>query len=123
MIDIKTILFIEDDVEMQKIYAEAFSNNGFEVVSASTADEGVAQAREKNPSLIILDIMLPGGKNGFDALEQLVADSELAKIPVLVLTNLDSEKDVAMKIGAKDYLVKANSSIEQVVEKVKGLVK
>lgn len=123
MIEIKTILFIEDDVEMQKIYAEAFSNNGFDVVSASTADEGVAQAREKHPSLIILDIMLPGRKNGFDALEQLVADSELAKIPVLVLTNLDSEKDVALKIGAKDYLVKANSSIEQVVEKVKPLAK
>lgn len=102
---------------------EAFSTNGYGVISAATANDGIVLAKEKKPSLIILDIMLPGGKNGFDALESLVGDSDTAKIPVLVLTNLDSEKDVALQIGAKDYLVKANSSIEQVVEKVKQLVK
>ena len=115
----KTILFIEDDIEMQKIYKEAFEANEFKVISAYTTDEGIEYAKIKKPNLIILDIMLPGGKNGFDALEVIMANQETSSIPVIVLTNLDSEKKVALDIGAKDYLVKANTNIDEVVEKVK----
>lgn len=118
----KKILFIEDDTEMQKIYMQAFSAEGFEAIPAYTVDSGLQLANEKKPDLIILDIMLPGGKNGFDALESLVKDEALKKIPVLVLTNLDSEKKTALEIGAKDYLVKANTSIDQVVAKAKALL-
>lgn len=118
----KKILFIEDDTEMQKIYAEAFSNESIETIPAYTVDSGLQLANTHKPDLIILDIMLPGGKNGFDALEILVKDEDLKKIPVLILSNLDSEKKVALEIGAKDYLVKANTSIDQVVAKVKELL-
>lgn len=117
----KKILFIEDDTEMQKIYKEAFATEEFETIPAYTADTGLDLARTQKPNLIILDIMLPGGKNGFDVLEALKKDEELKKIPVLVLTNLDSEKQVALKIGAHEYLVKANTSIAEVVTKVKTL--
>ena len=119
----KRILFIEDDVEMQKIYKETFSAHEYDVVPAYTADEGLDFAKTKKPNLIILDIMLPGGKNGFDALEVLMADPETSKIPVIVLTNLDSEKKVALQIGAKDYLVKANTNIDEVVARVQKWIK
>ena len=56
--------------------------------------------------------------DGFDVLEQLKRDEVVKNIPVIVLTNLDSERESALKVGAVDYIVKANASIDQVVEKV-----
>ena len=64
--------------------------------------------------------MLPAGMNGFDLLEQLKRDEKLKTVPVIVFTNLDSERNVAESMGAVDYIVKANTSIDDLVKKVKS---
>ncbi len=118
----KKILIIEDDLHLQSIYKESFGPLGVEILVATTGTQGLQIAREHHPDLIILDIMLPSGLNGFDVLEQLKRDEGLKAIPVVVLTNLDSERKTALDIGAVDYLVKANTSIQNVVARVKGLL-
>lgn len=118
----KKILIVEDDLHLQVIYQESLAPLGAEVLLAITGAQGLQMAKEKKPDLIILDIMLPLGMNGFDVLEQLKRDPELKNIPVVVLTNLDSERKTALDIGAVDYLVKANTSIADVVARVKTLL-
>lgn len=83
------------------------------------APTGIALAAD----LVLLDIMLPGGMNGFDVLEDLKRNQLTSSIPVIVLTNLDSERETALKIGAADYAVKANTSIEETVQKIKQQLK
>lgn len=118
----KKILIIEDESQLQSIYRQKLEGEGFGVLSAKDATVGLMMVRTHEPDLIILDIMLPGGMNGFDVLEKLKRDEKFKKIPVLVMTNLDTEEKVARQIGAADYIVKANTSLEEIMEKVKKYI-
>ncbi|MBI2051239.1 response regulator [Candidatus Roizmanbacteria bacterium] len=118
----KKVLIIEDDIVFQKIYQRKLREEGFEVLHAHVGKQGLELAKAQKPNLIMLDIMLPGGMNGFDVLEQLKNDMELKKVPVVVLTNLNNEEKTAKDLGASDYIVKADTSIKEVTEKVKKLV-
>lgn len=111
----KKILFIEDDAAFLKIYQEALNVKGFSVIEAATGKEGLAKVASEKPDLIVVDIMLPGGISGFDVLEQLKANALTKDIPVIVLTNLDSEEKVAKTIGAVDYKVKSNTTLDEIV--------
>ena len=115
----KKILIVEDDLKTQKIYFDKLTLEGFEVICTPSASEGLTFAKEKRPDVILLDVMLQDKMNGFDVLEFMKKDSDLSKIPVLVMTNLGGQENVAKEIGAFDYIVKANSSIEEVVAKIK----
>ncbi len=115
-----TVLVVEDDQNAQKIYIEKLKLEALDVITTGSGKEGLFYAKEKKPDLILLDIMLGGNFNGFDVLESLKKDESLKKIPVLVLTNLDSEEKVAKEIGAIEYLVKANTSIDTLVVKIKS---
>ncbi len=117
-----TILVVEDDQNVQKIYVEKLKLEGLDAITTGSGKEGLFYAKEKKPDLILLDIMLGGNFNGFDVLESLKKDLSLKDIPVLVLTNLDSEEKVAKEIGAVEYLVKANTGIETLVSKIKGYI-
>lgn len=118
------ILIVEDDEATQKIYHEKLKTEGFEVLLASTGNEGLTLAlKEPRPDLIMLDIMLRGEMNGFDVLEQLKKNPETKKIPVLILTNLGTEEGVAKEIGAADYIIKANTTLEEIVTKIKANLK
>ena len=114
----KKILIIEDDISLFKAYQEMFKLEGILVIGATTAQEGLTLVKSEKPDLIILDIMLPGGKNGFDVLEELKRNSATQKIPVVISTNLDSEEKVAKEIGVCDYIVKANTTKDEVMKLV-----
>lgn len=116
------IVLVEDDNLLQKLYKEAFEKDGYTLMFASDGQQGLELIKEQKPDLIILDIMLPGGMNGFDVMENLKRIPNLKSIPILVLTNLDSEKETAEKIGAVDYIVKANSNPDEVVKRVEGML-
>jgi len=116
----KRILFIEDESALQKTLGETLRENGYEVVSALDGESGVKLAKTKKPNLILLDLILPK-LPGFEVLKQLKKEEETKDIPVIVLTNLEEVGDVekAMELGATSYLVKANYSLKEVVDKVK----
>jgi len=116
----KAVLIIEDDQALVAILKEKLDEIDVAVDSADTGQQALNKVKASAPNLILLDIMLPGGMNGFDVLEQLKANSIHKAIPVIVLTNLDTEQKTALDIGAVDYVVKTNISLDEVVLKIKN---
>ena len=90
------------------------------MVSALDGEIGLGLAKVKKPDLILLDLILPK-TSGFEVLRKLKEDDATKDIPVIVLTNLESIEDIekALSLGTTTYLVKANYSLEEVLEKVK----
>ena len=116
------VLIIEDESAYQQILKDAFEKEQFEVILASSAKQGTVEVAKAIPDIVLLDIILPGGTNGFDFLEKLKASEKTKNISVIVITNLASEEKVAKQIGASFYFVKSDTTIEQIVKKVKELL-
>lgn len=119
----KIILFVEDEAALQGVFGDAFTQEGFKIISALDGETGLQLAKTQHPDLILLDLILPK-KDGFAVLEALKSDPETASIPVIVLTNLESSADVerAISMGAMSYLVKANYKLDEVVAKVRDSI-
>lgn len=117
---IKKVLIIEDDEQVARVYTIKLKQEGIETSVAVDGETGLEKIISEKPNLVLLDLMLPK-KDGFWVLEEIVKKPELKKIPVVVLSNLGQEQDKeqALKLGVKDYLVKADISIKEVVEKIK----
>lgn len=116
----KTILFIEDESALQKTFDDILQREGYEVISALDGEIGLRLAKTKNPDLILLDLILPK-LNGFDVLKKLKEDEKTKEIPVIVLTNLEEMSNIekALELGSTTYLIKANYSLKEVIEKIK----
>ena len=119
----KTILFIEDESMLQKTFKDFLSQEKYNIISALDGEIGIQLAKEKKPDLILLDLILPH-IDGFQALKTLKEDEDTKNIPVIVLTNLEGAGDVekALALGATTYLVKANYSLGEVLEKVQKTI-
>lgn len=116
------ILIVEDDNLLAKVYAEVLAKEGYQVSTATTGAMGLELAKKEKPDIVLLDVMIPGGMNGFDVLEQIRRTQDIRNTPVLIISNLDSEKNTAMQIGATDYVFKASTSIDELVDKVKKYI-
>ncbi len=116
----RTILLIEDNKFLLKLYQDKLQREGFNVLASLTAEEGLNKIYSKNPDLIILDIVLPG-KNGFEVLEELKQDPRTQNIPVIILSNLEQESDIkrGLKLGACDYLIKTDFSVNKLAKKIR----
>lgn len=114
------ILIVEDESSLQTSLKEFLSMENFETVSAFNGEEGIELAAKENPDLILLDIILPK-KNGFEVLEEIKKNKETEKIPVILLTNLESTEDVnrAFEMGVTTYLIKSSYTLEDIVKKIK----
>ncbi|MBU0648975.1 response regulator [Patescibacteria group bacterium] len=120
----KYILVVDDDVFLAKIYKTKLSKEGFELSLAHDGEEALVQIKQKRPDLILLDLMMPK-KDGFEVMEELAKDPECKKIPIIILSNLGQESDVerGLALGAKDYFVKANVSLNDIVKKITKHIK
>lgn len=116
----KKILFIEDERALQKTLGDLLRGEGYEVQSAYDGETGLEMVKTEKPDLILLDLILPK-LHGFDVLKRIKEDPEIRDIPLIVLTNLEDMGDVekALELGATTYLVKANYSLDEVLEKVR----
>ncbi len=119
MTDNKKILVAEDDEFLTKIYQVKLEKEGYVVVKAADGEQTVTLAKSENPRLILLDLIMPK-KSGFDALDEIKADPATKDIPIIILSNLGQDEDVKKGLdkGANDYIVKANTTIEEVMEKI-----
>lgn len=102
-----TVLVADDDPLLREILAHKLGASGYAVHVAADGRAALELARSLNPSVIVLDGMMPI-LDGFEALRRLKADTALQSIPVVMLTALKREEDVvgALKLGAADYLQK-----------------
>lgn len=118
----KKILFIEDEVKFQESFKDIFKAENFEIISAYDGETGIDLAKKERPNLILLDLILPK-KNGFEVLKEIKEDEKISNTPVIVLTNLEGARDIEQVIsrGANTYLVKANYTIDDVLNKIKDI--
>ncbi|MCH8986942.1 response regulator [Patescibacteria group bacterium] len=119
----KKILFIEDEASLQKAVGDILTEEKFEVISALDGEVGLRFAKDQKPDLILLDLILPK-MNGIEVLKELKASQETKDIPVIVLTNSEEMEHIqqAIDLGATTYLVKINYKLDEVVEKIKGVL-
>jgi two-component system, OmpR family, response regulator CpxR len=101
----ESILVIDDDQSLCELLAEYLTNEGFTIDLAHDGGEGMEKALSRRYSLLILDVMLPGGQNGFAVLQNIRAKTDT---PVLMLTARGDDVDriIGLEMGADDYLSK-----------------
>lgn len=117
----KKILVIEDDEHVSKVYAMKFAKEGYDTVFVTNGEVAVEKITTEKPNLIILDLMIPR-KDGFAILEEIKKIPDVSSIPVIVLSNLgqQTDKDRAIGLGANEYMVKVNFSMQEVVDRAKS---
>ncbi len=120
----KIVLIAEDDTMISTMYKTKLEASGFEVIQAVNGGDALKIAQAEKPDILLLDIIMPQ-LDGFSVMEELGKNDKTKKIPVIFLTNLGTEEDIdkGKKLGAVDYIVKANLTPTEVVEKVKKYIK
>ncbi len=118
------IVLVEDDSFLANMYETKLTLEGFSVVKAADGEEGISLVKKVKPDIVLLDILLPK-KDGWQVLEELKKDLRTKEIPVLLLTNLGQEEDVkkGLQLGAVDYLIKAHFVPQEVINKVRDILK
>lgn len=119
------ILVIEDDTFISLFLERKLKENGHIVYTAGkTSDADAILEREKDIDMILLDVILPD-ESGFDFLERIKKDSKTKDIPVIILSNLGQEHEIARgkELGALDFLVKGNFSPNEIAAKVDEALK
>jgi len=115
----KKILIIEDEEVMYNLLARKLSSRGYEISIAKDGEEGLAKLREAMPDLVLLDIVMPK-KDGFEVMEEMQKEDNLKAIPVIVISNSGQPLEIERikKLGAKDWLIKTEFDLQEVIEKV-----
>ena len=118
------ILIVEDDSMLIEIYQKKFSDDGYEVVTATTGAEVLKKIKNENPELVLLDLVLPE-EDGFHVLEKIKKDSHTKNIKVIIFSNLSQQEDQsrAAKLGAEGFLTKSDYTPTEMVEEVQKVLK
>jgi DNA-binding response OmpR family regulator len=103
----KRILIVEDDPSVLRATSFILEKEGYEVLTAVDGLGGLKKAKEENPDLLILDVMLPG-IDGFEICHSLRAEAQTAHLPILMFSakGQETDKTTGLKVGADEYLVK-----------------
>ena len=118
----KKVLWVEDDKLIGSILAKKFISSGFDLTHAINGEMAMAYLKDNIPDVIILDLMLPG-MDGFEILQKVRMDERFKKVPSMILSNLSKPGDVekAKMLGANKFMIKAASSLDQIIEEVRKL--
>jgi len=117
------VLIAEDEGALSGVLKSKLTRHGFVVEIAQDGVEAVEKMKALKPAIVLLDLIMPN-KNGFQVLEEVKADPELAMIPIIVFSNLNQEEDRerTKKLGAVDFWVKSDIAIADVIEKISGYI-
>jgi DNA-binding response OmpR family regulator len=120
----KKILIIEDDDMLRGLITQRLTKEDYKISQAIDGISGLKAIREEKPDLVLLDIILPG-MNGFEVLENAKKDPIISGIPIAILSNLSQQedKDKALGLGAVDYFIKVNFTSEEILEKIKSILR
>lgn len=116
----KKILVIEDEAAFQKLIGDQLAKDGYEVIRAEDGKNGLDEAKSKHPDLILLDLKLPV-MDGLTVLDELRKDAWGRTAKVIVLTNLEPDKEILEKVLKNKpalYLVKSNIKLSELNEKI-----
>ena len=123
VLDSKNIIVVEDDLDIRELISFNLANEGHQVFEANNGEVGIDKARNNNPDLILLDLMLPGIQ-GLDVCRIIKSDQETKEIPIIMVTALGQEEDIVkgLETGADDYITKP-FSIKVLIARVNAVLK
>ncbi len=119
----KTILIVEDDEFLRSLTAKRLEKENYHIEVAVDGENAISVIDTIKPSLILLDLLLPG-KDGFEVLKKIRGTEATKAIPVIIFSNLGQKEDIekAKALGVDDFLIKANFTLDDVVGKIKKLI-
>ncbi|TDX52655.1 response regulator [Orenia marismortui] len=117
------ILVVDDEVNIVELVKFNLEKEGYEVITAYDGEEAINKAKENNPNLIVLDLMLPK-LDGFDVCRQIRKDNQLKRTPIIMLSAKGEEIDkiLGLELGADDYVTKPFSPRE-LIARVKAVLR
>ncbi len=117
-----TVLIVDDSPTETHVIRGIVEGGGYQVITADNGEQGVAEAAESRPDLILMDVVMPG-MNGFQATRQLSRNPETAEIPIIMVSTKNQETDRAwgLRQGARDYVVKPVGASE-LLSKIKTVL-
>ncbi len=118
--DTQSILLVDDDQNVSHLIRLYLEKEGYQVFEAFRGDDGLAAFKQNNPSLVLLDIMLPG-IDGLDVLREI---RKVSRVPVIMLTAKDDtfDKVLGLELGADDYITKPFKN-KELVARVKAVLR
>jgi DNA-binding response OmpR family regulator len=116
----KKVMIFEDDDFLRSLVVTKLQKESLLVATNVDGANALAGVKAEKPDIILLDLMLPAA-SGFDILKELRNDAETKDIKVIIFSNLGDEEDITKgnELGATDYLVKSNFTLDELVEKLK----
>lgn len=116
----KSILLIEDEDAIILPLKIKLEKEGFKLNIAKDGEVGLAMLKSEKPDLVLLDIILPK-MNGFEILERIKKEDEAIGTPIIIISNLAREGEInrGLSLGAKDFIVKTNLSLDNLVGKIR----
>jgi CheY-like chemotaxis protein len=117
-----TVLIVDDDQNMRKIYSDAFEAAKLNVLVAENGSDGVKMALEHHPDVILMDIVMPV-MDGHVAANNIRNDLWGRNAKIIYLTNMTDAENIvhAVALGSEDYIIKANTSIREVLNTVRSI--
>lgn len=119
----KKILIVEDDTFLKGLSATKLGKDGFEVLTAGNAEEAEKIIKENMPDFVLLDLVLPG-TDGFEILKKIRENPKMANTQVIIFSNLAEDKDIvkAKELGANDFMIKSNFTLDELSDKIKQIL-
>ncbi|MDO8581498.1 MAG: response regulator [bacterium] len=120
----KRVLLVEDEEATYKVLTVVFEEGGFEVFHTMAGGKALDIAAQEKPDIVLLDLVLPGF-SGLDVLANLKNNPRTHDIPVLILSQLSDQDSISrgIALGAMGYLVKSEYQLEDILKKVKEILK
>ena len=119
------VLLVEDDPFLSSLLKNRLQKEGIEITLAKDGEEALNFLKSTKPDLILLDLILPK-KSGFEVMEEMREDPQMQfqGLPIIIISNLGQPEDISrgQALGAIEYFVKAKTSIDELVEKIKGFL-
>ncbi|MFC3905746.1 winged helix-turn-helix domain-containing protein [Clostridium disporicum] len=117
------ILVVDDEEHIAELISYNLSSNGYKVITANNGIDAVKVAIEEKPSLILLDLMIPG-KDGYDVCKEVRSNNEIRNTPIIMLTAKSEELDkiIGLELGADDYITKP-FSVRELLARVKAVLR
>ena len=110
------VLVVDDDFDFQEVHRLVLESKGFEVSSAYDAEEAIREITEDRPDIVILDVMLPDGYEGFEVARQVREDFGDRELPILMLTSIHTRKPVPYRFAPDDEYLPVDVFLDKPVE-------
>ena len=109
----KKILIVDDDVGIRELVDTTLRSDDYQIFQAESGEQAIELAREEKPDLIIMDIMMPGDIDGFEATRIIKSDPETKSSAIIILSGKaeEAEKEKGFAAGADDYFTKPFSPL------------